>query len=215
MNLNPLIILGTFALSQHPRAVSRVFYGRLAHIRSATMKTAKTLTSLLFLSAMSIAPAHANWFSNPRTNMMMNIGSAPNPTPADLRGIGDSTRPVYSSAGREGLVLSERVAYVDRDNSGAAMRAKFDRMQGKMVFGAHGARLGTILTINTANRMADVQTPGGVAVSVPVGLLMEKGGRVTAPTISHSDMKAMAKTQTGHTVSINIDQRHPARASRG
>ena len=47
----------------------------------------KTLQSLLLLSAalICVTPASANYFSNPRTGINLNIGSAPNPTPADLR----------------------------------------------------------------------------------------------------------------------------------
>jgi len=53
------------------------------------MKT-KTMLSLLLLSAVCATPASANFFSNPRLNMMLNVGSAPNPTPQQLRAIGDS-----------------------------------------------------------------------------------------------------------------------------
>ena len=48
------------------------------------MKT-KLMLSLLFASAAFITPASANWFHNPYENINRNVGSAPNPTPADLR----------------------------------------------------------------------------------------------------------------------------------
>jgi outer membrane protein OmpA-like peptidoglycan-associated protein len=41
--------------------------------------------SLLLLSAVCATPASANWFSNPQLGVNLNIGSAPNPKPADLR----------------------------------------------------------------------------------------------------------------------------------
>ncbi|HEY4264196.1 MAG TPA: hypothetical protein VGM72_02680 [Micropepsaceae bacterium] len=174
------------------------------------MKTAKTLMSLLLLSTVSVAPAYANWFSNPRTNTMMNIGSAPNPTPADLRSIGDSTAVALNgNAGSREPV--ERVAYVAADRSHAVRREQLTRLEGKAVFGAHGVRLGSILTVNLAARMAEVQTPSGIAVAMPVGLLRDRGNHVAAPTISRADMTAMAKTQTGHTIAINIDRRRPSR----
>ena len=44
----------------------------------------KIIIPLLLASAIGVAPAHANWFSNPRLGYNLNIGSAPNPTPADL-----------------------------------------------------------------------------------------------------------------------------------
>jgi outer membrane protein OmpA-like peptidoglycan-associated protein len=45
-----------------------------------------TIRSLLLLSAViCVTPASANYFSNPAQGTTLNIGSAPNPTPADLR----------------------------------------------------------------------------------------------------------------------------------
>jgi OOP family OmpA-OmpF porin len=43
--------------------------------------------SLLLLSAVCATPASANWFSNPQLGVNLNIGSAPNPKPADLRAL--------------------------------------------------------------------------------------------------------------------------------
>jgi outer membrane protein OmpA-like peptidoglycan-associated protein len=57
------------------------------------MTTRKTVLALLLVSAVGVTPAYANYFSNPRTGTMLNIGSAPNPTPADLRAIGDAAPP--------------------------------------------------------------------------------------------------------------------------
>jgi hypothetical protein len=48
------------------------------------MKT-KLMLPLLFVSAAFIMPASANWFHNPYTGVNLNVGSAPNPTPADIR----------------------------------------------------------------------------------------------------------------------------------
>ena len=45
-----------------------------------------TFRSLLLLSAViCVTPASANYFSNPAQGTNLNIGSAPNPTPSDLR----------------------------------------------------------------------------------------------------------------------------------
>lgn len=60
-----------------------------------------TVASLLLLSAVCTIPASANYFSNPQWGTMLNVGSAPNPTPAQLRAIGDSSY-VTSPAGRRG-----------------------------------------------------------------------------------------------------------------
>jgi hypothetical protein len=48
------------------------------------MKT-PILMSLLLVSAAAASPASANYFHNPYTNIYLNVGSAPTPTPADIR----------------------------------------------------------------------------------------------------------------------------------
>ena len=48
------------------------------------MKT-RLLLSVLLLSAAFVSPASANWFSNVYWNIQLNIGSAANPTPSDIR----------------------------------------------------------------------------------------------------------------------------------
>lgn len=181
------------------------------------MKTVKTMASLLVLSAVCIGPAHANWFSNPHTNTMLNIGSAPNPTPQDLRAIGDSnygySAPrVLHSETTAVEPLPVNVAYVaqPRGVSGAEMF----RMEGKPVFGSKGARLGYILAVDHGSKMAELQTPKGIGVAVPVSLMRDTGARLVASTMSKADVMAMAKSQTGRTVAINIMPRG-ARLARG
>lgn len=49
------------------------------------MKTSKTAISILFLSAVCVTPAFANYFSNPTLNVHFNVGSAPNPSVRDIR----------------------------------------------------------------------------------------------------------------------------------
>ena len=48
------------------------------------MKTRMFLPVLL-LSAAFVSPASANWFHNPSWNLNLNLGSAPSPTPEDIR----------------------------------------------------------------------------------------------------------------------------------
>ena len=48
------------------------------------MRTKMTLSALL-LSAVFATPTFANYFHNPYTNLNWNIGSAPSPTPRDIR----------------------------------------------------------------------------------------------------------------------------------
>jgi outer membrane protein OmpA-like peptidoglycan-associated protein len=60
----------------------------------------KAFLSLLLLSAVIATPASANWFSNPRLGVNLNVGSAPNPKPADLREISEvhETQTVVAAA---------------------------------------------------------------------------------------------------------------------
>jgi len=48
------------------------------------MKTRIALSALL-LTTVFVSPASANWFSNLDWNINLNIGSAPSPTPDDIR----------------------------------------------------------------------------------------------------------------------------------
>jgi outer membrane protein OmpA-like peptidoglycan-associated protein len=50
----------------------------------------KAIVSLLLLSAVCVSPASANYFSNPAVGVNLNVGSAPNPTPSDLRALGEA-----------------------------------------------------------------------------------------------------------------------------
>lgn len=65
----------------------------------------KTILSLLLLSAVCVTPASANYFSNPRLGVNLNVGSAPNPKPSDLRAI-------YGYTERTTVVSEAAPAYV-------------------------------------------------------------------------------------------------------
>jgi len=59
----------------------------------------KAILSLLLLSAaVAVTPASANYFSNPRMGMNLNVGSAPNPTPRQLRSSEIVEEVVYTEA---------------------------------------------------------------------------------------------------------------------
>ena len=169
------------------------------------MRTTNTMMSLLLLLAVFIAPASANWFSNPKTNMMLNIGSAPNPTPADLRAIGDSKFAVAYTT--EPRVVARNQTIVMPEIVQTMNAAQLTRLEGRVVSGSHGERLGYILAVDLDTRMIELQTPKGIAVAMPASRLVEKHGRVIAPTTSRAEIMAMAKAQTGRTVAINIDRR--------
>ena len=61
----------------------------------------KAILPLLLLSvAVCTTPASANWFSNPRLGVNLNVGSAPNPKPADIREVSEvhETQTVVAAA---------------------------------------------------------------------------------------------------------------------
>ena len=71
------------------------------------MTTNKTAISILFLSAVCVTPAFANYFSNPTLNMHFNVGSAPNPSARDVR---ENHVPQMTRATRQSVeVLAEKV----------------------------------------------------------------------------------------------------------
>jgi len=139
-----------------------------------------TLTTLLALSAAVLVtqPASANWFFRPGAGIALNVGSAPNPTPTDLR--------VLYGPLRYGALPATRTSFeVMRD------------MEGKAVFGENGEQLGYILAVDENAGLAQVQLDTGVAIAVEGHLLTNDTDRVIAPTLSRADALAMAQAQTG------------------
>src|SRR5262245_53883142 len=139
-----------------------------------------TLTTLLLLSAAVFVtqPASANWFFRPGIGISLNVGSAPNPTPNDLRLLYGPVRyGVYPAARTSVEVLRD--------------------MEGKAVYGENGEQLGYILAVDQNAALADVQLDTGIAIAVEADRLMNEPDRVIAPTLSRADMLAMAQAQTG------------------
>src|SRR5262249_43875396 len=226
------------------------------------MKT-KTILSLLLLSAVCATPASANFFSNSKWNTMLNIGSAPSPTPAQLRAIGDSPYanvpvnrgPIFQSqtvvpppadvdedaydsgayyddeiVGSSSTITPSKAASVAKSTKTASAKntathrtvtAKapvkkansLASMEGKPVFGAKGEQLGQVLAVNQTARLIELQLPTGIAISMPAALLSDNGKRLVAPTMTKADTMAMAKSQTGRTVALNVTMKpHKTRA---
>ena len=178
------------------------------------MKTIMQIASALLLSAVVAAPASATYFSNSKWNTGLNIGSAKSPTPAQLRALyGKNVTPAALRGSTEitdeellsNSSLSGEAAFGDQ--TVVFTNVKFAAMEGKTVIGAHGERLGHILAVDQTNRLAQVQTPSGIAVSMSTDLLSDRGKTVRAATTSKADIVAMAKTQTGRTVAINLGVR--------
>jgi hypothetical protein len=144
-----------------------------------------TLTTLLLLSAAVLVaqPASANWFFRPGAGISLNVGSAPNPTPADLRALYGPVRYGVYPATRTSLEVL-------RD------------MEGKSVFGENGEQLGYILAVDEDAGLADVQLDTGIAIAVEAHMLTNETHRVVAPSLSRADTLAMAQAQTGRTTAL-------------
>jgi len=129
-----------------------------------------TLATVLLLSAMMAAPASANWFFRPDAGISLNVGSAPNPTPNDLR------------------ILYGPLRYGATRVSVAVLRD----MTGKSVYGENGEHLGMIAAVDSANRLVEMQLPNGRSVVIDANLLINEPDRVIAPTLSMAEVMAAA-----------------------
>ena len=154
----------------------------LTEARRAMKTRTKTVISLLLLSAIA-TPAAANWFARPTLGINLNVGSAPSPSPYDLRMV-------------EGYAILRQSQVITVD--------MLRDMEGKTVIGENGEMLGTILTVDEGPQLVEVQLPTGVAVAVEARLLVDEPNRVVAPTLSRADMLETARAQTGTTVALNI-----------
>jgi hypothetical protein len=130
------------------------------------------LITLLLATAAISAPASANWFSRPEAGITLNVGSAPNPTPAQLRALyGPSRYGVY------------------------ATRISIDRlsdMEGKMVYGENGELLGVVATVDLTAGLIDLHLTTGEAVALDAGVLVNHPDHVIAPTLSMAEARALA-----------------------
>lgn len=129
-----------------------------------------TLTTLLLLSALAAAPASANWFARPEVGLNLNVGSAPNPTPADLRALYGPTRYGFYRVSVD--VLSD--------------------MEGKAVYGENGEHLGFISNVDLSSRLVQLQLSTGRAVALDAGMFVNHSDHVTAPTLSMTEANALA-----------------------
>ena len=129
-----------------------------------------TLATVLLLSAMMAAPASANWFFRPDAGISLNVGSAPNPTPNDLR------------------ILYGPLRYGVTRVSVAVLRD----MTGKSVYGENGEHLGMIASVDEAHRLVELQLSNGRSVAIDANFLINEPDRVIAPTLSMAEVMAAA-----------------------
>ena len=111
--------------------------------------------------------ATANYFHNPNNNTSLNVGSAPSPTPDDLR----------LAEGR----LAPR-GYGD-------LRA----LLGKPVFGKDRGYLGSVSDVDSERGLVAVRIRRDEAVALSGKSLIDDGRRVLAPSISRAEFVAMPR----------------------
>ena len=75
-------------------------------MRSVTSRKAAFFLPLVVMSAAVVTSAQANYFRDPSAGIFRNLGSAPNPTPDDLRGIYPMTSQTMNEQGQVELKLS-------------------------------------------------------------------------------------------------------------
>ena len=85
---------------------------------------------------------------------------------------------------------------------------KASNLEGKRVIGKNGAVLGYVLAVNDRARVIDLQTPGGIAITLPESRLRMFGGQVYALNMGRHDVLAMERSQAGRTTAMNMDLRH-------
>ena len=73
----------------------------------------KILVPALLLSVAVVMPASANWFNNPDLGISRNVGSAPNPTPEDIRLM---RRPTISGENRTPILNMIATIFRGRQN---------------------------------------------------------------------------------------------------
>src|SRR5207253_1296571 len=116
-------------------------------------------------------PASANWFSNPRTNTMLNVGSAPSPTPDQLRAIGDSayapSGPYYREPARPYSFDTGPVTVAPAPVVFMPVRMTAMDVEYKPVFGVRGEQLGSVIAFDENAQLAELQLSTGVAISMP------------------------------------------------
>ena len=81
----PKIIALRVSSFGHFMAFSLSGVGRPTLVPLEVMMKTRLILPVLLVAAAFVTPASANWFHNPYQGVNRNIGSAPNPTPADIR----------------------------------------------------------------------------------------------------------------------------------
>jgi hypothetical protein len=137
------------------------------------MMRSKALITLVVATGLA-APAFANYFHDPNANINLNIGSAPNPTPEDLR------------------------AAEGRPNRGPI---DLKALLGKPVYGGDGMFVGAISDVDTDRDLAAVRIAQNEAVALPGKSLIDDGARVFAPNVTKAQVLSMPRipeAELGH-----------------
>jgi hypothetical protein len=147
----------------------------------------RTTAYWIIFSAIFSTTAFANYFHNPATNTNLNVGSAPNPTPADLRAIGDAS-----------------YAFDARAESGApnANQNELRALKGKSVSDMAGDNLGVIIAADDLDKVVLLETPMGAHVVISGAMLSSDGPKIVV-AITPMRLADLARAQKGEVVAFN------------
>ena len=106
------------------------------------------------------------------------------------------------------LLMGAALISVSPAQAMSAVGMRPSMLEGREVIGMGGHRLGYVLAVNDRARLIELQTPGGVAITMPESRLRLFGGNLFAVNMNRNDVLAMARRQTGRTVAINLDLTH-------
>ena len=81
---------------------------------------------------------------------------------------------------------------------GSSSIGALSNMEGKEVRGKYNEYLGYILAVDERGKLAELQIPTGVALSLSTDLLVNENDHVRAPAISRGDILAMIRKSGEH-----------------
>lgn len=131
------------------------------------MKPVKLCLALVALQAAVISTAEANYFHNKELNTTRNVGSAPSPTPEEIR---------YA-----------------RGQIGVAQIGDIVKLVGRTVYGGNSENLGMITDVDTERHLVALQVEDGSHVALSVNELYDDGKRVFAPAMGRAQLAAMPR----------------------
>lgn len=131
------------------------------------MKSVKFCLALLAVQVALAGSAQANFFHNQDANTNRNVGSAPSPTPEEVR---------YA-----------------RGQVGKAQIGDIMELVGRTVYGGNSEDLGTITDVDPGRNLVALRLPDGSHVALSINAIYDDGRRVFAPAVGRADLAVMPR----------------------